>query len=126
MKKHIVGENGLGYALGEDGMYYPDLTLPENTNYPIGRYGRMRKEYLKGHRKAYYTNLMIEGKLNQHLHQIEEECQQRLDVIMEQMKAKEGVTEEQKAQNQMLWVGKMNNNIKACAEEVIFAELIYQ
>lgn len=45
MKKHIVGENGLGYALGEDGMYYPDLTLPENTNYPIGRYGRMRKEY---------------------------------------------------------------------------------
>ncbi len=125
MKKHIVGENGLSYTLGADGMYYPDLILPEDTNYPIGRYGRMRKEYLKEHRKAYYTNLILEGNLNQHLHQIEEECYQRLDVLMEQMKVKEGITEQLKAENQMLWVGKMNN-IKACAEEVIFAELIYQ
>ncbi len=125
MKKHIVGENGLSYTLGADGMYYPDLILPEDTNYPIGKYGRMRKEYLKEHRKACYTNLILEGKLNQHLHQIEEECYQRLDVLMEQMKVKEGITEQLKAENQMLWVGKMNN-IKVCAEEVIFTELIYQ
>ncbi len=125
MKKHIVGENGLSYTLGADGLYYPDLILPEDTNYPIGRYGRMRKEYLKEHRKAYYTNLILEGRLNQHLHQIEEECHQRLDVLMEQMKVKEGITEQLKVENQILWVGMMNN-IKACAEEVIFAELIYQ
>ncbi len=125
MKKHIVGENGLSYTLGADGLYYPDLILPEDTQYPIGRYGRMRKEYLKEHRKAYYTNLILEGRLNQHLHQIEEECYQRLDVLMEQMKVKEGITEQLKVENQMLWVGKMNN-IKVCAEEMIFAELIYQ
>ncbi len=125
MKKHIVGENGLSYTLGVDGVYYPDLILSEDTNYPIGRYGRMRKEYLKEHRKAYYTNLILEGRLNQHLHQIEEECHQRLVVLMEQMKIKDGITEQLKSENQMLWIGMMNN-IKACAEEMIFAELIYQ
>ncbi len=125
MEKHIVGENGLSYTLGEDGLYYPDLTLPEDTNYPIGRYGRMRRKYLEEHRKLFYMSLILEGRLNQHLHEIEQECYQRLDIIVEQMKVREGVTEQLKAENQMLWVGKMNI-IKACAEEVILAELIYQ
>lgn len=87
----------MSYTLGADGLYYPDLILPEDTNDPIGRYGRMRKEYLKEYRKAYYTKLILEGKLNQHLHQIEEDCHQRIDMIMEQMKVKEGVTEQLKA-----------------------------
>lgn len=125
MEKHIVEVNGLSYTLEEDGLYYPDLKLPEDTNYPIGRYGRMRKMYLKEHRKSFYMSLILEGRLNQHLHEIEQECYLRLDKIMEQMKVREGVTEQFKAENQMLWVGKMNS-IKACAEEVILAELIYR
>ncbi len=124
MEKHIKGENGLNYTLGEDGLYYPDLILSEETNYPIGKYGRMRQAFLKEHRKATHTNLLINGKLNQHLHDIDEECYQRLEILMEQMKEREGITEQLKAENQMLWVGKMNN-IKACAEEILFTEIIY-
>lgn len=123
--KSLFEEMGGTYTLVADGMYYPELILQKDTDYSIGRYGRMRQEYLKKHRKAFYTNLILDGRLNQHLHQIEEECHQRLDMIMEQMKVNEGVTEELKARNQMLWVGKINN-IRACVEEVIFTELIYK
>ena len=125
MKKHIVEENGLSYTLGEDGLYYPDLKLPEDTKYSVGKYGRLRRKYLEDHRKPFYMSLILEGRLNQYLHEVEQECYQRLDTIVEQMKVRAGVTEQLKVENQMLWVRKMNN-IKACAEEVIFAELIYQ
>ena len=74
MEKHIMGENGISYTLGEDGLYYPDLYLPEETEYPIGKYGMLRKTYLKEHRKGLYLELVIAGKLNEHLHQIDEEC----------------------------------------------------
>ena len=86
MEKHIMGENGISYTLGEDGMYYPDLYLPEETEYPIGKYGMLRRTYLKEHRKSLYLELILAGKLNEHLYQIDEECHQMMDRLVEQMK----------------------------------------
>ena len=124
MEKHIMGENGISYTLGEDGLYYPDLYLPEETEYPIGKYGMLRRTYLKGHRKGLYLELVLAGKLNEHLHQIDEECHQMMDRLVEQMKAKQGVTAQLKSENQMQWVGMMNN-IRHCAEEVVLKDIVY-
>ena len=124
MKKHIMGENGISYTLGEDGLYYPDLYLPEGTEYPIGKYGMLRKSYLEERRKGLYLELVLAGKLNEHLHQIDKECNQMMDRLVDQMKEAHGVTEELKMQNQMAWVGRMNN-IRACAEEIIYETLIF-
>lgn len=111
-----MGENGVSYTLGEDGLYYPDLYLSEETEYPIGKYGMLRKTYLKEHRKGLYLELVVAGKLNEHLYQIDEECNQMMDRLVEEIKERQGVTEELKMQDQMAWVGRMNN-IRACAEE---------
>ena len=124
IEKHIMGENGISYTLGEDGLYYPDLYLPEETEYPIGKYGMLRKTYLKDHRKGLYLELVLAGKLNEHLYQTDEECNQMMDRLVEQMKEVHGVTEELKMQDQMAWVGKMNN-IRACAEEIVIINVIY-
>jgi len=120
----VIVENGITYVLGEDDIYYPDLQLSEETNYNIGKFGHMRCEYLKEFRHRYYMELLLDGKLNEYLHEIDEECYEMLDRIVEQMKEKQGVTEELKAENQMMWVGKMNNII-ACAEEIVVRELVY-
>ena len=124
MEKHIMGENGIGYTLGEDDLYYPDLYLPEETEYPIGKYGMLRKTYLKEHRKGLYLELVLAGKLNEHLHLIDEECNQMMDRLVEQMKERQGVTEELKMQDQMAWVGRMNN-ILIATEEVIILSMVY-
>lgn len=108
MEKHIMGENGISYTLGEDDLYYPDLYLPEETEYPIGKYGILRKAYLKEHRKGLYLELVLAGKLNEHLHQIDEECNQMMDRLVEQM----------------AWVGRMNN-IRACAGEIVVKKIVY-
>lgn len=123
MEKHIMEENGISYTLGEDGLYYPDLYLPEETEYPIGKYGMLRKTYLKEHRKGLYLELVLAGKLNEHLHLIDEECNQMMDRLVEQMKEKQGVTEELKVQDQMAWVGRVNN-IRVCAEEIVVYEFV--
>lgn len=124
MEKHIIEENGIGYTLGEDGLYYPDLKLPEGTHYEIGRYGLMRWEYLKPHRRGEYISLLMDGKLNEHLHEIDEECYERMELLMGQMKAGAGITDELKAADQMKWVGLMNN-VRNSAEEIVLKELIY-
>lgn len=124
MEKHIIGENGIGYTLGEDGLYYPDLELPEGTHYEIGKYGRMRWEYLKTHRRGEYIRLLMDGKLNEYLHEVDEECYERMELLVEQMKAGAGITEELKASDQMKWVGLMNN-VRNSAEEIVMRELIY-
>ena len=85
----------------------------------------LRKSYLKEHRKGLYLELVLAGKLNEHLHQIDEECNQMMDRLVEQMKEKQGVTEELKMQDQMAWVGKMNN-IWACAEEIVYKTILYR
>lgn len=120
----VVVENGITYVLGEDEIYYPDLRLPEGTNYLIGKFGYMRCEYLKEFKHGYYMELLLGGKLNEYLHEIDEECHEMLDRIVEQLKETQGVTEQLKAENQMLWVGRMNN-IRMCAEEVVVREVVY-
>ena len=124
MEKHIIGENGIGYTLGEDGLYYPDLELPEGTHYEIGRYGRMRWEYLKTHRRLEYIRLLMEGKLNEYLHEVDKECYERMELLVEQMKAGAGISEELKASEQMKWVGLMNN-VRSAAEEIVLKEIIF-
>lgn len=121
---HIVGENGISYTLGEDGLYYPDLCLPEQTDYEIGKYGRMRETFLKEYRQSLYRELLLNGRLNEHLHDIEEECYRMMDLLVEQMKKRQGVTEQLKAEDQMKWVGMMGN-IRQSAEEVVLNELVY-
>lgn len=124
MKKHIVGENGISYTLGENGMYYPDLKLQEGTDYPIGKYGRMRRRYLQEYREVEYLRLLLNGGLNEHLHSVDVECEQRMVVLIEQMMERWGVTDQLKAENQMEWVGVMNN-IRCLAEEVVLKEIVY-
>ena len=120
--KERITENGIDYILVGD-YYIPDLKLPEESR-PIGRYGRLHREYLKQEHPARYSSLILTGKLWTYLADLNEQEEERLDLIMEQMKAAEGVTEELKAQNQLEWVGRMNN-IRNRAEEIINNELIY-
>jgi hypothetical protein len=120
--KERITENGIDYILVGD-YYIPDLKLPEE-NRPIGRYGRLHREYLKQEHPARYSSLILTGKLWTYLADLNEQAEERLDLIMEQMKAAEGVTEELKARNQLEWVGRMNN-IRSRAEEIINSELIY-
>ncbi|NBJ95573.1 TnpV protein [Parablautia muri] len=123
LKKHIYDENnGLHYTLVGD-YYIPDLKLPEE-NRTIGRYGRLHREYLKQEHPARYSSLILTGKLWTYLADLNEQAEERLDLIMEQMKAAEGVTEELKARNQLEWVGRMNN-IRNRAEKIIKSEMIY-
>lgn len=124
LEKHVVGDNGINYTLGADGLYYPDLNLPEGTHYEIGKYGLMRWEYLKTHRRGEYTKLLMEGKLNEYLHEIDEACYERMELLVEQMKAGAGITEELKASDQMQWV-RLMNNVRSSAEEIVAKELIY-
>ncbi len=120
--KERITENGIDYILAGD-YYIPDLKLPEE-NRPIGRYGRLHREYLKQEHPARYSSLILTGKLWTYLADLNEQAEERLDLIMEQMKAAEGVTEELKARNQLEWVGRMNN-IRNRAEEIVKSEMIY-
>ncbi len=120
----VIEENGIVYHLGEDDLYYPDLRLPEGTHYNIGKYGLMRWEYLKVNRRGEYLRLLLNGKLNEHLHEVDEECHARAEKIIEQMKAGAGITEELKAAEPMKWVGLMNN-VRSAAEEIVLRELVF-
>ncbi len=103
--KERITENGIDYILAGD-YYIPDLKLPEE-NRPIGRYGRLHREYLKQEHPARYSSLILTGKLWTYLADLNEQAEERLDLIIEQMKAAEGVTEELKARNQLEWVRKI-------------------
>lgn len=105
--------------------YLPNLLPPQDDIQPIGKYGIMRREYLKNNREVFYTNLLTSGKLNSHLHDVEEEAQNRMELLVIQMAEAQNITEELKANNQMEWVGRMNN-IRHAAEEIVLAEFIYQ
>ncbi len=120
----VIEENGIVYHLREDDLYYPDLGLLERTHYNIGKYGLMRWEYLKANHRVEYLHLLLDGRLNEYLHKIDEECHARVDSLVKQMKAEAGITEELKAKEQMKWVGLMNN-VKSAAEEIVLRKLIY-
>ena len=123
MKKQIYDEkNGMSYTLHGD-YYLPDLVLREEE--PIyGKYGMLRKQFLKEHRSAGYQYLLLTGKLNEHLNQTDQEAREQVETLMEQMTEKQGVTEELKTQDQMEWV-RLMNNIKASAEEIVLKNMIY-
>ena len=124
MKKHIYDENnGLWYELIGD-YYIPVLTLSSEEQRPIGKWGRMHREYLKEHRPILFNDLILNGQLWTYLADLNEQAQERLSLIIDQMKEAEGVTEKLKASNQMAWVGAMNS-IRNRAEEIILRELIY-
>jgi len=114
----------LTYTTTPEGYRIPDLTLPDEPEYEIGRFGLMRRHYLKNHREVLFANLLTSGKLNEHLYETDQAAHDRFWLIINQMAKAEGVTEELKARDQMLWVGKMNN-IRNRAEEIIREELIY-
>ena len=123
METHIYDEkNGLSYTLHGD-YYLPDLVLNEEE--PIyGKYGMLRKQFLKEHRSARYQYLVLTGKLTEHLNQVDKEAREKVEMLMEQMAEQWDVTEELKTQNQMEWMQRMNN-IKTNAEEVVLKENIY-
>ena len=123
MKKQIYDEkNGMSYTLHGD-YYLPDLVLNEEEP-TYGKYGMLRKQFLKEHRSAGYQYLLLIGKLNEHLNQTDQEAREQVETLMEQMTEKQGVTEELKAQDQMEWV-RLMNNIKASAEEIVLKNMIY-
>ena len=123
MKKEIYDEkNGMSYTLHGD-YYLPDLVLREEEP-TYGKYGMLRKQFLKEHRSARYQYLLLTGKLNEHLNQTDQEAREQVETLMEQMTEKQGVTEELKAQDQMERV-RLMNNIKASAEEIVLKNMIY-
>ena len=123
LKKHICDEdNGLHYTLVGD-YYIPDLELPEETR-PIGIWGRMHKDYLEQYHPALYNELILSGKLWTYLADLNEQAQERMNRLINQMKAAENITEELKAHDPMAWVGTMKN-IRNRAEEIVRSEIIY-
>ena len=123
MKKHIYDEsNGLSYTLHGD-YYLPDLEINEEEP-TYGKYGIMRKQFLKEHRSARYQYLVLTGKLTEHLNQVDKEVREKVEMLMEQMAEQWGVTEKLKMQDQMEWVRRMNN-IKSVAEEMVLRKFIY-
>ena len=124
LKKHIFDKkNGRDYILAGD-YYLPDLRLPEETR-PIGRWGRIYKDYLEQYHTARYNYLLLSGKLWTYLADLNEQARERRECMITQMKAAEGVTEELKARDSMAWVGAMSN-IRSRAEEIILREMIYE
>ena len=109
----------------ENGRLIPEMKLPEQTNYQIGKYGQFYLDYIKNHRRGRYTTLLTEGKLNARLHEIDLEANKMLETIIPQLAAKRGVDENLKARDMLRWVTEMNN-IKASAEEIFLQEVIYQ
>ena len=124
MKKHIYDENnGLWYELIGD-YYIPVLTLSSDEQRPIGKWGRLHRDYLEQHHPIRFNDLVLSGQLWIYLADLNEQAQERLSLIIDQMKVSEGITDELKAANQMAWVGAMNS-IRNRSEEIILRELIY-
>lgn len=116
---------GIPYELHSDGCYYPKVTVPEQEPARYGRYGLIHKQYLQEHRPLAYDTLLACGELVARLNQIDDIAQARYELPVEQMKEKQGITEELKARDPMAWVGAMNN-IHSCADEIILTEVVYE
>ena len=115
----------MGGTYRQEGDYLiPDLALPNDGDYEIGQYGRMRLSYLKEHRKILYTNYLMEGTLSKHLSEIDQACNARMEIIVPAMAKQEGATEELKASDQIEWVRRMNG-IRNRAEEIVLREVVF-
>ena len=123
MEKYIT-KNGIKYELrGEQ--YYPMLEISEQTNYEIGKYGHLHLDFIKKHRRGTYTTLLTEGRLNEHLHNIDVQAREQIESYIAQLALKMGATENLKATDPMRWV-QMMNNIKVAAEETVLKEVVYK
>lgn len=120
--KNKYEEFGVTYR-EENGIMYPNLALPEQTDYPIGKYGRMRLDYLKQHRRGRYSALLGEGQLNAYLAEIDEQANEMLTSLTVEFAKSQGIDEHLKATDQMRWV-QMMNNVHSSAEETVMRELI--
>ena len=107
----------------ESGHLIPNVTLPEQTDYQIGKYGRMHLDYIKQHRRGRYTTLLTEGKLNFHLHEIDVQANEMLETIILRLADERGIDEDLKTRDMLRWVAEMNN-IKASAEEIVLREVV--
>ena len=107
-----------------ENFYVPNLLMPEEEPATYGRFGRMRLKYLKEHRRGTYTTLKTSGQLTHHLNEIDREANEMLRLLIEQMSQAQGITEQLKAEDQVAWVGAMNN-IRSTAEEIVLSMLIY-
>ena len=107
----------------EHGRLIPNVALPEQTDYQIGKYGRMHLDYIKNHRRGRYTTFLTEGKLNARLHEIDLEANKMLETIIPRLAAERGIDEDLKARDMLRWVAEMNN-IKASAEEIVLREVV--
>ena len=105
--------------------FYPELELPEQTDYEIGKYGNLHLAFLKDHRRGTYTTLLTEGGLNEYLHSIDEQAAAQMEIVVAGLVKKNGIIEKLKATDQMRWVQEMNN-VRACAEEIVLREVIYR
>ena len=123
MQKSIFEQMGGTYTQAGDYLI-PNLVLDETEQSPPGKYGRMRRRNLKEHRRVMFTNLLVSGKLDQHLAEIDKACEERMELLTQQMAKQEGVTEALKAADQMEWVHRMNS-IRSRAEEIVLQEMIY-
>ena len=107
----------------ENGHLIPNVSLPEQTDYQIGKYGRMHLDYIKQHRRGRYTTLLTEGKLNAQLYEIDLEANEMLETILPRLAAERGIDENLKARDMFRWVSEMNN-IKASAEKIVLREAV--
>ena len=107
-----------------NGLYYPDLALPEQTCYPLGKYASLRLDFMKKHRRGTYTTLLTEGRLNEYLHAIDIQAHELLDDIIPHLAKERGIDEDLKAHNALLWTAEMNN-IKASAEEMVLSKIVF-
>ena len=107
----------------ENGRLIPEIKLPEQTNYQIGKYGQFYLDYIKNHRRGRHTTLLTEGKLNAQLHEIDLEANEMLETIIPRLAAERGIDENLKARDMLRWVAEMNN-VKVCAEEIVLREVV--
>ena len=122
MKKSLFENNSLTYC-EENGRLYPNLELPEQTNYNIGKYGLLHLDFIKEHRKGRYTTIITECRLNEYLYKIDLEANEMLETIVLRLATERGIDENLKARGMLRWVAEMNN-IKASAEEIVLREVV--
>ena len=122
MKKSLFENNNLTYRK-ENGRLYPNLELPKQANYNIGKYGLLHLDFIKKHRKGRYTTILSECRLNEYLHKIDLEANEMLETIIPRLATERGIDENLKTRDMLRWVAEMNN-IKANAEEIVLREVV--
>jgi hypothetical protein len=124
MENRIYDENNDLWYVKKDDYYFPALALPPEEEKPIGIWGQRHLQYLKKHKQLVYLNLLASGRLNEYLASVDEQAEDMFSRLVKEYADRQGVTEQLKAENQLLWVQKMNN-IRACVREIVNSEMIY-